>query len=253
MTDSDRKAATTRCTRASKSLDAMRATIARADAARSDAAHYLTGSANVSAATGGGEIKVTGLGPALGVAWGGASPYYAGAGYALTVYDIDLSSSTRGRLHAGGTGYGHSVDLEMGRHIALGERMTLTPRARAVGSRVSVDAFTDAVDARVSFPTTDRLMSSAGVVAETAPAWEDGAFSLRGSVDLERLLGGTETIAQVSGERLSLDAAANSVRASLRAVFRQGPVSVAAEGWLREGLDASAREYAGTLNVGIRF
>ena len=39
MTDIDRKAATTLSTRASKSLDAMRATIARADEARSDAAH----------------------------------------------------------------------------------------------------------------------------------------------------------------------------------------------------------------------
>ena len=39
MTDSDLKAAKTLCARASKSLDAMRAKIARADEARSDAAH----------------------------------------------------------------------------------------------------------------------------------------------------------------------------------------------------------------------
>ena len=217
------------------------------------AAHYLTGSADVSAATGGGGINVKGVGPSLGVHWGGASNYFVGADYSLTVYDIDLSSSTRGLLKAGGRGYGHSADVEVGRHIALGERMNLTPRAWAVGSRVSVDAFTDAVDARVSFPTTDRLMSGAGVVAETAPAWEDGAFSLRGSVDIERLLSGAETIAQVSGERLSLDAAKDSVLVSLRGVYRQGPFSVAAEAWLREVLDSNAREYAGTLNIGIRF
>ncbi len=39
MTDSDLKAAHALSTRASKSLDAMRAQIARADEARSDAAH----------------------------------------------------------------------------------------------------------------------------------------------------------------------------------------------------------------------
>ena len=50
MTDSDRKAANTRCTRASKSLDAMRATIARADAARSDAAHQARAAHVVDAA-----------------------------------------------------------------------------------------------------------------------------------------------------------------------------------------------------------
>ena len=41
------------------------------------AAHYLTASANVSAATGGGGITVKGLGPSLGVSVGRASNYYA--------------------------------------------------------------------------------------------------------------------------------------------------------------------------------
>ena len=50
MTDSDLKAANTLCTRASKSLDAMRATIARADAARSDAAHQARAAHVVDAA-----------------------------------------------------------------------------------------------------------------------------------------------------------------------------------------------------------
>ena len=50
MTDSDRKAAATLSTRASKSLDAMRATIARADEARSDAAHQTRAAHVVDAA-----------------------------------------------------------------------------------------------------------------------------------------------------------------------------------------------------------
>ena len=52
MTDSDLKAAKARSTRASKSLDAMRATIARADEARSDAAHQARAAHVVDAARG---------------------------------------------------------------------------------------------------------------------------------------------------------------------------------------------------------
>ena len=50
MTDIDLKAAHALSTRASKSLDAMRAQIARADAARSDAAHQARAAHVVDAA-----------------------------------------------------------------------------------------------------------------------------------------------------------------------------------------------------------
>ena len=50
MTDSDLKAAKTLSPRASKSLDAMRATITRADGARSDAAHQARAAHVVAAA-----------------------------------------------------------------------------------------------------------------------------------------------------------------------------------------------------------
>ena len=216
-------------------------------------AHYLTGSADVSAATGGGAITAQGLGPALGVYWGGASSFYAEAGYALTVYDVDLSSDTRGLLNAGDASYGQSVDVELGRNIALGESVHLTPRAWAAGSRVSVDEFTDAVNSRVSFPDADHLMGGVETVVEAARAWDGGSFSLRGSVDVERMFDGAETIAHMSGESLRLDAATDSILVGLKAAYRQIHFSLGATVWLREGLDSNAREYSGVLNVGVRF
>ena len=216
-------------------------------------ARYLNGSADVSAATGGGAITAKGLGPALGVYWGGANSFYADAGYALTVYDVDLSSDTRGLLKAGGAGYGQSVDVELGRNIALGESVNLTPRAWAVGSRVSVDDFTDAVNSRVSFPDADRLMGGLGTVVEAARAWDGRSFSLRGSVDFERMFSGAETIALVSGESLRLEAATDSILVGLNAEYRQSHFSLGAKVWLREVLDSNAREYSGILNVGVRF
>ena len=215
------------------------------------ATRYVTGSADVTAATGGGSITAKGLGPALGVYWG--RDFYAGADYALNIYDIDFSSDTLGLLKTDAGGYGHTLDVEVGRHFALGESMQLTPRAWAVGSRVSVDDFTDAVNSRVSFPDADRVTAGAGGVAETAHAWDGGSFSLRGSVDVERMFSGAGTIAQVSGERLSLDAHKNSILVGVNGVFRRGRFSLGGEVWLREVLDSSAREYSGIANLGIYF
>ena len=216
-------------------------------------AHYLNGSADVSAATGGGAIEARGLGPALGVYWGGASSFYADAGYALTVYDVDLSSDTRGSLKAGGADYGQSVDVELGRNIALGESVNLTPRAWAVGSRVSVDDFTDAVNSRVSFPDADRLMGGVGTVLEAARAWDGGSFSLHGSVDFERMFDGAETIVLVPSQSLRLEAAKDSILVGLKALYRQGRFSLGAKAWLRDVLDSNAWEFSGALQAGIRF
>ncbi len=66
----------------------------------------------------------------------------------------------------------------------------MTPRVWVVGSRVTVDSFTDAVDARVSFPATDRVIGGLGFVADTTRPWGEGEFVLRGSMDVERLLSG---------------------------------------------------------------
>ena len=81
---------------------------------------------------------------------------------------------------------------------------------------MTVDSFTDAVDARVSFPATDRVTGGLGFVADTTRPWGEGEFVLRGSVDVERLLSGVETRVQVSGERLSAEATEHSLRFGLK-------------------------------------
>ena len=191
------------------------------------------------------------LGPSLGIEWSGASKFYAGTGYALSVYDIDITSHARGQLQMGAKGYGHSLNIEGGRHLGLGENVNLTPRIWSVGSRVSMGDFMDAVNSRVSIPDSDRLMGGGGVVTEAARDWGDGSFSMRGSVDIERMFSGAATTTYVSGESLSLEAAKNSILVSLSAVYRQGLVSLTATAWLREVLDSRAKEYSGMLTLGI--
>ena len=69
-------------------------------------------------------------------------------------------------------------------------------------SGVSIDTFTDSVDARVSAADTMRFTGGVGVAAGTERAIEGGVFSLRGSLDLEQKLDDAETAVDVSGTRL---------------------------------------------------
>ena len=218
------------------------------------AARYVTASASVSAETGGGAIEATGIGPSLGFHWNGASNFLAGAGYSFTAYDIDLSSNKRGLLKAGAGGYGHSLHAEVGRHIGLGGTASLTPRVWAVGSRVSMDHFTDAVNARVSFPETDRLTGGVGLVLETAHAFDNGSFfSFHGSVDFERMFDGARIAVEVSGDRLGLEAVEDSVLVGLSTVYRHGWLRLGAEAWFREVLESRSQGYGGRIRLGVHF
>ena len=118
---------------------------------------------------------------------------------------------------------------------------------------MTVDSFTDAVDARVSFADANRIIGGLGFVADTTRPWGEGEFVLRGSVDVERLLSGVETRVQVSGERLSAEATEHSLRFGLNGIYRQGRFSIGAEVAARQELGSDDSEYAGFLNVGLRF
>ena len=129
----------------------------------------------------------------------------------------------------------------------------MTPRVWVVSSQVSVDSFTDAVEARVSFGDADRITGGLGFFADTTRSWGAGDLVLRGSVDLERLLSGTETVTQVSGERLSAVATDSSLLVGLHGVYRQGRLSIGAEVAARQELGSSDSEYISFLNLGLRF
>ncbi len=68
-------------------------------------------------------------------------PPHARGRLAFTNYEMDVSSRDRGSLARGVEARGHSQVIEAGRHIAVGETVTLTPRGvdgapLAVGRRV---------------------------------------------------------------------------------------------------------------------
>ena len=214
---------------------------------------HVWGAAGIGSPTGGGQIDVRGLGSSVGGAWQSATGAYAKGCFSYMAYTVDFASHQRGLLKAGTNGRAYTLDVEAGRRFALTGQVQLTPRVWMVGSRVSVDSFTDAVDARVSFADANRIIGGLGFVADTTRPWGEGAFVLRGSVDVERLLSGVETRVQVSGERLSAEATEHSLRFGLNGTYRQGRFSIGAEVAARQEVGSDDSEYAGFLNLGIRF
>ena len=186
------------------------------------------------------------------MSWGGASGYYVDGRLSVTGYKLDLSSDKRGRLKGDVGALAHSLSIEAGRRIALTERMTLTPRARLVRSGVSMDRFTDAVNSRVKLTDAKQLKGVVGLVAETGRVRDGGSFSLRGSVDVERTLRGGETVVEVSGERLRSGTKTTRVLLGLGGVYRWGRFALSGEA-TAGGPGSDEREYAGQINLGIRF
>ena len=215
---------------------------------------HVSGSAEVSAPTGGGDIEAKGIGVSLGASWKGAGGYYANGRLSLTDYDVDVSSGDRsvGTLQKDAAARGALLSLEAGRRIEMSERMNLTPRAWATRSATSADDFTDKVAAQVSIAGAARLTGGVGVIAETARAFEGGTLSLRGSVDLAQTLDDAETAVDVSGERLESKASKTRFLLGLGGVYRMGRFSVSGEVSMG-GLGSGDTQYAGRVSIGMRF
>ena len=214
---------------------------------------HIWGTAGIGSPTGGGEIDVRGLGSSVGGAWQSPTGAYALGCFAYMAYNVDFASSQRGLLKAGTDGQAYTLDFETGWRFGLFEQVHLTPRVWVVGSRVNVDSFTDTEDARVSYADADRVRGRLGFLTDTTRSWGEGALTLRGSVDVERLLSGRETRVEVSGEPLSAIATEHSLLVGLNGIYRQGRFSIGAEVAARQELGSDDSEYAGFLNFGVRF
>ena len=226
----------------------------REDFKISASAHHVTGSADVSSPVNGGDIDVTGVGLSLDAYWSGENDYYATGRLSLTDYDMDLSSNTIGRLKSNGDANGRSLHVEADRRMTLSENLHWTPRAWLGHTRISVDPFTDAVDSRVSFPNTDRFTGGLGVMAETVRTeYGGGELLLRGSLDFEQKLGDSETVALVSGERLSAEPEKRSAFLSLGGAWHKGSITYSAELSARQELHSGGKDYSGVIQVGMRF
>ena len=148
---------------------------------------------------------------------------------------------------------GHSLGFEAGWRFTLSERLKLTPRVWVTRSQIDL-GFTDAVQSRLWAEDSDRLMAGTGVVAETACSWDGGAQALavRGSLDMWRTLGDGTAVNVSQGAPLKSVSDKTRVLLSLGGVYRCGRFSVSSE-VAAGGPGSCDQEYAGYLNLGVRF
>ncbi len=215
--------------------------------------HHLTGSADVSSPVRGGDIHVKGAGLSFDVHRHSEHGHYTAGQISWTnYYDLDLSSDTVGRLVSDVDAEALALHVEAGRRIRRGENRTwYTPHVWLGYTRVSVDSFTDAVQARASFPDAERYTAGLGLMAETVKDTPRGELTLMASLDIEHRFGDTDTASRVSGEKLSAEPEENRASLVLGSTWRQGPWSIGAVISTREGSGDDG--YSGSLNLGMHF
>lgn len=214
----------------------------------------MRGSADVKSPAGGGRMEADGYGATFGFSLDWHDANYTRGSWSLAKYSADLSSSALGRLDSDVGANTNSLNFEVGRYIAVNEKMRLTPRAWMARSALKTDKFTDHVNSRVSAGDSTRFEGGLGVVAETARArnWRGGVVSLRGSLDLAQTLDGGGTSVDVSGRTLKSESPKTRLFLGLGWAYRKDPFSIGAE-ISAGGLVSGDSEYSGRLTLGWEF
>ena len=147
---------------------------------------------------------------------------------------------------------GTSLGFEAGRQMAIGETFQMTPRVWLSHSSIDIDSFTDAVDAKASFPDEVRLTGGFGALAETMRHWNGGQLTWHGSLDLEQMLNSRSTSVDVSGEKLKTETVSTRVLLGLGSLYQKGDFSISAQ-VAASGLGTNDEEYSGQVNIGVRL
>ena len=211
--------------------------------------HHRRGSAKV---RNGGDVEPSGIGGGVSGTWR-RNDVYVDVQAEATWYETDFSSSIRGPLKDGVKGSGWALGVETGRRVASGmDGVALVPRAGLVHSRVSLDDFVDAVDARMSLEEGRSLKGRLGVGVEMKPHGSPES-RLFGSLDVEHEFK-DETKVEVSGTELESTAQATWLRLGLNGAHSWNDGRVALQGGVSyaEGGGGNS-EIGGALALKVRF
>ena len=215
----------------------------------------ISGSAEVSAPTGGGRIEAAGYGLTGGLAWKGEDDWYGTGRLSLTRYSADLFSAARGGLKSGVSGMIHALDLEGGRRfdLDLGVKTRLTARGVLRGSGVSLGKFNDGLFSQVSIKQADRLAAGAGVAVETGLLPSEGVdrLVLRGSLDAEQALS-AGTKVDVSGTALESKAGGTGFGVGFGGAYRIGGYTLGGS-VEAGGLGSDDTAFSGRLEARMAF
>ncbi len=214
----------------------------------------LWGSADISAPGGGGRIDARGTVGAFDLCATGPGGNYACGGFFYASYRLDISSDRRGLLKSGASARGHRLSFEAGRRLTTDGGTRLAPRIRMRRTKVEMDGFADAVNSLVWVRDASRVTGGIGLAAETEIGSDGagGAFTLRGSADLERTFGPSRTRVVVSGEELVSEASRTNVSLGFGADYRLRGFSVGAT-LSATGSGSGDAFYSGMLTFRLTF
>ena len=218
-------------------------------------ARLLSGSADVSASTGGGEIGATGYGLGASLTWQGTEGFYSKGRLSTTRFKVDLQSDMRGSLKNDVGASMFTLDLEAGKRNAVSEKTIMTPRAWLTRSTLSMGSFADATGANVSIDDARLFTGGIGVAVETEldPKAEGEKLSLRGSLDVERTLSGGNSMVRVSGEQLNWTGDDSRILLSLGLTKRSGDRLKFDANLRVDGLGSKDRESSANFNFRYSF
>ncbi|MCY4589891.1 MAG: autotransporter outer membrane beta-barrel domain-containing protein [Alphaproteobacteria bacterium] len=214
----------------------------------------VSGSADVSAATGGGRIEALGYGVSLGITWRSEAGWYGVGRVSATRYSVDFQSDTLGDLRDGVGALVHGVELEAGRRFGLGDGMDLTPKAWIRRTALSMDGFADAAGARLTLREANRLTAGAGATVRARLEGTDGeTLVLEGLIGIEGAAEGRKARVEVSRETLTARETGSRAQLGLGAAWQRDELSVRTELGRAQAISAGDVDWTGRVTVGLAF
>ncbi|WP_338576687.1 autotransporter-associated beta strand repeat-containing protein [Brevundimonas olei] len=137
-------------------------------------AHYAEANSQIRSLFGSGVLETNGHGVGATLSWQGQTGLYLDSQAQVSWYQSDLESTVLGRLVTGNGGQGEAFSVEGGRRLPITDKVSITPQAQLIYSKVRFDGFADAADAEVSLDRGESLKTRLGLSIDQHEAWESG-------------------------------------------------------------------------------
>ena len=215
----------------------------------------IRGSADAKSPAGGGKIEAEGFGATFGFSVDWHDTNYTRGGWSLATYSADLFFQRPGPPRFGRRRAHELPEFGSRRHIAVKEKMRLTPRvwmAPLGGQDRRIHRRRELPRIGGRPPPVSRVVWASSRRRRARGTGEAGRSLLRGSLDLAQTLGGGETSMDVSGDTLESESPKTRLLLGLGGTYRRGVFSVGAK-ISAGGLVSGDSQYSGWITLGWKF
>jgi fibronectin-binding autotransporter adhesin len=215
--------------------------------------------AQLSSASGGGDISTKAYGVGATLTWYGRGGAYLDAQAQAIWFDSELTSDLVGRLADDQDARGYGFSLEAGMSWPIARDLAITPQAQLSYASSDLHAFDDRFAARIEDDGGESLQGRLGLALDHSRSWRAGAHDAR-TLNLYGLLNVRHEF--LDGARVLLSGAPLSARQArtwggLTAggdySWRDGRFALFGEAAAETGLSSFGDSYAVSANAGFRM